>query len=255
MHAAYVSAQTAPQDNAEALEWRASVYAWFPQFRSTVRATLPNSSTVTVETDPGSYLRNLEVAFMGSVEARRGRWSFIADGVYVDFSRGNSDITSVRTPGGDVHLPVAASAHADLNGFIGTFAAGYTVSKTPATTVDAVAGARYMRIKANVDAALTAPVPGLPPQFALERTRDFWDGVVGVRGRVNAGDAWFVPFHFDVGTGSSQVTWQAFAGIGYRFAWGDAVLGYRHLQYEFDRDRPISDLQFSGPLAGVALRF
>jgi hypothetical protein len=69
------------------------------------------------------------------------------------------------------------------------------------------------------------------------------------------GRDWFVPYHVDAGAGDARFTWQAFAGVGYHFAWGDAMIGYRHLAYEFKSAQPVSDLAFSGPLAGVALRF
>ena len=34
---------------------------------------------------------------------------------------------------------------------------------------------------------------------------------------------WFMPYHGYIGAGSSNTTWQALLGVGYRFAWGDAV--------------------------------
>ena len=52
-----------------------------------------------------------------------------------------------------------------------------------------------------------------------------WDGIVGVKGRYAFGDdrKWFVPFYLDVGTGQTKLTWQAAAGVGYAFHWGDVV--------------------------------
>jgi hypothetical protein len=39
-----------------------------------------------------------------------------------------------------------------------------------------------------------------------------------------------VAYYTDIGAGQSDFTWQAFAGVGYRFAWGDALTGCRHLK-------------------------
>jgi hypothetical protein len=39
------------------------------------------------------------------------------------------------------------------------------------------------------------------------------------------------------------------------FAWGDAILGYRHLGYDFRDDRPVSSLTFSGPIVGIGFNF
>ncbi len=33
---------------------------------------------------------------------------------------------------------------------------------------------------------------------------------------MNLNQNWYLPFHFDVGTGDTNLTWQAFAGVGYK---------------------------------------
>ena len=53
----------------------------------------------------------------------------------------------------------------------------------------------------------------------------------------------------------SRFTWQAFAGVGYRYSWGDVILGYRHLAYDFHSEKPISDLKLSGPILSVGFTF
>jgi len=76
-----------------------------------------------------------------------------------------------------------------------------------------------------------------------------------VRGAAELENKWFVPYHVDVGAGNSRFTWQAFAGVGYHFEWGDAMIGYRHLAYDFKGDQPVSTMAFSGPIVGVGFRF
>jgi hypothetical protein len=41
--------------------------------------------------------------------------------------------------------------------------------------------------------------------------------------------AWFVPYYLDVGAGDSYLTWQALAGIGYKFKWGETAAFWRYL--------------------------
>jgi hypothetical protein len=72
---------------------------------------------------------------------------------------------------------------------------------------------------------------------------------------VDLGGNWDLRYYADVGAGSSRLTWQAAGGVGYRFGWGDAVLGYRHLAYEMHNDRPIADMAFSGPQIAVGFSF
>jgi hypothetical protein len=34
-----------------------------------------------------------------------------------------------------------------------------------------------------------------------------WDGIVGIRGKVTLNEKWYLPYHLDVGTGNSEVTY------------------------------------------------
>jgi hypothetical protein len=236
---------------ADRWQWRATLYGWFPSLDSTSNFALPNGDAIRVETNPDNYLRNLQFAFMGTLEARKGPWSILGDAVYVDFGKSNPNVTSI----GPKPLPVPANAHADLKGLVGALVAGYTVAQSPAGRADVIGGVRYLHLKASADAEFTPPVPGLPPAVGVERSKDIWDGIVGVRGAAELENKWFVPYHFDVGTGDSRFTWQAFAGLGYHFSWGDAMVGYRHLAYDFKSDQPVSTMAFSGPIVGVGFRF
>ena len=254
--ASATAAETAAvEPRADSWQWRAAFYGWFPSLDATSNFAVPGGDSIRVEKNPGSYLRNLEFAFMGTLEARNGPWSVIGDAVYVDFGKGNSNLTTVHTPAGALDLPVPASAHTDLKAFVGALAAGYTVSQSPSGRVDVIGGARFLRLKASVDWEFETPVPGLPPQGSAARTKEIWDGIVGVRGAAELDRKWFVPYHVDAGSGRSRFTWQAFGGVGYHFEWGDVMAGYRYLAYDFRSEQPVSKMSFGGPIVGVAFRF
>jgi hypothetical protein len=67
--------------------------------------------------------------------------------------------------------------------------------------------------------------------------------------------AWSVPFYLDVGTGSSELTWQAMTGLSYSYAWGDLMMVYRHLSYDEDASGFMQDFGLSGPTLGARFRF
>ncbi len=249
-----VSAQTgaAPSDG---WAWRASLNAWLPSVHSSTQFDLPSGGNISGTTDPGGYLSKLKFAFMGTLEARRGQWSFLADGVYVDFGNLRSNVRSISGPGGIVTVPIDAGTTSDLKGFIGTFEGGYAVLQSPGARADVVAGVRYARLKTKLDWQLSGPTGGLATSGGVESTKDFVDGVVGVRGNASLGGNWDVRYYLDGGAGSSRFTWQAFAGVGYRYSWGDVILGYRHLAYDFHSEKPISDLKLSGPILSVGFTF
>ena len=54
-------------------------------------------------------------------------------------------------------------------------------------------------------------------------------------------------YYADVGAGDSKLTWQAIAGVGYAFRWGEVLGVWRHLDYQAKSGRAIESVSFSGP--------
>ena len=61
--------------------------------------------------------------------------------------------------------------------------------------------------------------------------------------------------HFEIGTGESKLTYQAMAGIGYGFGWGDVALSWRYVGYQFKSSGPLEELTFNGPQIAAAFRW
>ena len=68
-------------------------------------------------------------------------------------------------------------------------------------------------------------------------------------------EKWYIPYYADIGTGQSNLTWQLYAAIGYKFNWGNIRLGYRYLEYDQDDDKFVQDLKLYGPVLGIGFRF
>jgi hypothetical protein len=213
-------------------------YLWLPNVDGTLKYSAPPgvSGAPIVRVGPHDYLENLDLALMLAGEARHGRWSIVADMVYLDFAAQNSRVNG------------SVNTKSSLTGLQWTLAGGYSALRTPSLQLDVMGGVRYLGIEATTDlAAVSGSVS--------ERT-DLWDAIVGVRGRVRLGESpWFMPYHLDVGAGSSSLTWQGMLGIAYAFKWGDVVLTYRHLSYDQGGNRLYQDFSFSGPALGAAFRF
>jgi hypothetical protein len=243
------------QDAREPWTWRATIYAWLPSIHSSTQAFDVPSGSISTEVNPDSYLSHLKFVLMGTLEARRGPWSFVADALYLHMGDVKTRVKTITGPAGIIAIPLQASAETDTQGFIGTLAAGYSIAQSPDSPADVFAGVRHAHVKASLDWDFGAPAPPISQSGHAETSKTLTDVIVGVRGRAALGGSWFVPYHLDLGAGSSRFTWQALAGIGYRYPWGDVTLAYRHLAYDFESDRPISDLRFSGPQLGVSFRF
>jgi hypothetical protein len=249
------SAQTGGSASPDGWSWRFGINLWLPGVDATTRFETSDGGTIGSEVDPGDYLKNLKFVFMGTVEARRGPWSILGDVVQLRFSDDESKVRSITGPGGAIAIPVDSRSETELRGFVTTIQGGYAVMRAPDARVDVVAGMRYTRLKAELDWQLSGPAGGFATSGTVGESKDLWDGVVGVRGVSALGGNWDLRYYLDVGAGSSKLTWQAYGGIGYRFRWGDVVVGYRHLAYELDTDRPVSDMTFSGPQFTVGWTF
>ena len=239
-------------------------YLWLPNVDGTLKYGVPPGANGAPEVGvgPNDYLQNLSAVLMLAGEARKGKWSVIADLVYINFEREESNLQRVDFGGASVDTNLDRSTRSSLSGVQWMLAAGYNAATAPWGTLDVLGGFRYLGIEAQtdwqLDSAVTSPGGGqtFPASGSVSRRTDLWDAVIGVRGRVRLGEGqWFVPYHLDVGTGSSRLTWQSLLGIAYGFKWGDATLGYRHLFYDQSGDKLVHDFRFSGPALGASFRF
>ncbi len=226
-------------------DFEATVYLWYTDIGGTLNIPGGGVPGGPFRSEASSVLDNLEMVFMGTFEARKNKWSFLADGIYLDL--GNDKETTVTV--GRQDRQVNASIDMNITAWVLTGLVGYDVVQTDRGTLAVVGGARYTML----DVDTTLALQGL--QTENSESDDLVDGVVGVRGAVNLNERWYFPYYADIGAGSSDLTWQALAGIGYRFSWGDAKLVYRYLKYELDDKDLLQDLDVSGPVFGLSFRF
>lgn len=257
-------AQSPPPPPSDRWTFTLTPYLWLPSVEGTLQyRQQPGSPSVSLEET--SWLDALDGLFMLSGEARRGRWSFFGDYIYMKFATDKSRVAAVDFNAGGPLNPVSTTLNAgtqsELKGHMLTLAAGYTVAGNGGSHHDAIGGLRYLDIAATTSWQLSAAVigPGVGQTFAASgttsRSMDLWDAIVGARGRVRLAERWFLPYYADVGAGSSKLTWQALGGVSYAFRWLDVTLAYRHLVYDQKDDRLLQDFKFSGPLLGATFRF
>jgi hypothetical protein len=99
------------------------------------------------------------------------------------------------------------------------------------------------------------PTPGR--SGSSSNSRSYWDGIVGVKGRVmfGADRRWFMPYYVDIGAGDSDLTWQAMTGLGYSWGWGDIVASWRYVDYDLGSNKPLTDLTLNGPALSFVFRW
>ncbi len=194
---------------------------------------------------------NLNFGIMGGLEARNSEWFIAADVVYLDISAGTSSSTPLPIPPG-TDFTVDAVADLDLTGWVLNFIAGRTLVNSEHFNLGGFVGARYLDLDSTLNVAVTIVGP-IMRSATIPAGGSVWDGVIGVRGSVDINENWFLPYHADVGAGQSDLTWQAMAGVGYRFSWGEVIVAYRHIEWDLMSDSRLDMISFSGP--GLAAKF
>jgi hypothetical protein len=246
-------------DSGDSWEFGLSIYGWFPDLSGRTSFTPPQGDgEFTVEI--GDILDNLKFTFQGSFDARKGNWGLFTDVIYMDLDKSKSNIKDGVIGPRDLPYEITGSASFDMKSLIWTTAAYYRMFEERSSSFDLLVGVRYadveQSLKWQIEGDIEAsPFPG--PEGEAKLDGDSLDAIIGIRGRFFLGqsDKWFFPYYADIGTGDSNFTWQAAAGIGYAFNWGEIAGVWRYLDYDQPEGKPLADLNFSGPAVGAVLRW
>lgn len=191
-----------------------------------------------------NLLSNLDFAFMGTFEARKGRWGIMGDLIYMSLS---SDVTVALPPN-----PIAPTAKStgELDGTVLTAGGAYRVT-AGTTAVDAIGGLRYYALKPSVS------IPG-PAGRVLEPKANWTDPILGIRVRQPLSEHWALTAYADVGGFGigSDFSYQFYVGAEYSFSSSMAArIGYRQLRADYEQDDRRLDLTFGGIMLGLRISF
>jgi len=238
-----IPVHAASSDNSDRWKVTGALYLWYASMGG-------NTTTGSgVNVDASDLIDNLDFAFMGLIDVRKQKWSFMADVIYLSVEAGEQGSVTLPTA---PTVPIPVNANVDIEGWVVTLTGGHALIQPAKNRLDLRFGARYLQLKSKLDLALNPPSG---PTISLSDSSDIWDAVIGIDGRFGLTDKWYLPYYLDVGTGNSKMTWQAFGGVAYAFRKVDVVVAYRHLEWDFDDDPLLDDVNFNGPFAGIAFRF
>lgn len=224
-------------------EWSLSIspYVWGAGLEGSV-ASFPGAPAADVDVSFSDILDNLDMAGMAIVQLRYRRVAAYMDLVYTSISADQE--TPLRILFDDVEL--------ENEVFIGTFGGAYRAIETDHATLDLLAGVRVW----SVDTVLELEGGVLPDQ-EFEHSENWIDPIIGLHGHYQFESGIFVTSLSQVGGFgvSSDLTWDSFAGVGYRFNdTVSAIAGYRHLEVDYEHDGFVFDVEMSGPVVGMTIR-
>ena len=205
---------------------------------------------VTTDVDIGfdDIVDNFDLGFMGYIEHRRDKWSYVGDVAYLKLS-------AYKSKASDGPLQVELDAEYEqtvLEGFV-----GYRILEreldSAALGLDLLVGARY--IEFQTDLSSEAALLGLSASKDLSPDEDCTDTVFALRLQYGGRKGWGSMFWVDVGDGSDSSSEQFVALANYR---GDGhwryFAGYRYLNLEYETSKFEIDLDYSGPMFGASYR-
>lgn len=254
------TAATAATNDDERWHFHVVPYLWLPALDASADVTVSNPRdangtelgpiSLSASATPDDYLSDLNMAVMFMGEARKGPWSVYTDLLYTSFGNKGTKVRSVTGPAGFVSTDINRKARTDLSATVWTLAGGYRAIERSTFELDLMAGFRYLTMDSDLEITLQGTDGRFFRQQKVSMDQDVWDGIIGLRGRILfPGTDWFMPYYADIGTGDSNLTWQAMLGAGYRFDWGEVTLAYRALGYDFDKND--ADQTLYGPGLGI----
>jgi hypothetical protein len=224
-------------------EWQFAIapYVWLAGMDGSLDIGGHEAGEGSVDFD--NIVDSLDFAFMGHFDMRNEHWVISSDLVFIDLG-GSRDYTE----GDDTLGTVSTGFDATLFELVG----GYRVS--PAVTL--LAGARL------VDLGVSVGWDGTLEDRRIDANESFVDPLVGVHVLAPLSEKWWFGLRGDVGGFGvgSQLTWQAYADIGFRVSrLVSFIAGYHALDmdYESGTDAVAVDLDVlvSGPQIAVAFTF
>jgi hypothetical protein len=230
-------------------EWRFEVtpYLWGTGIRGTVN--LNNGLAKSAEMSSSNVLSDLKSGGMIAAEAHKGNWGIMGD--LISATLQNSGSIPVMTPQG----AATVADKVTLQQTILTGAFTYTLANTKDAYVDALLGVRAI----DITATLSGNLVGTPDKETISKKTSTVDPIIGAKGRYRIADSsWYIPFYGDIGSGggTTNLTWQAMAGIGKTFnKVVDASLTYRALYYDMKDGGVLQKTTMLGPQVAITFKF
>jgi hypothetical protein len=229
--------------------WRFEItpYVWGSGIKGTLG--LDNGLAKSTQLSTSQVLGNLKSGGMIAAEAHNGNWGVMGDLVSATLQK--SGAASVTTAYG----PANIADKVTLQQTVLTGAATYTIANNKDAYVDALLGVRAIYATATVNLSVT----GTPDKASVSKTTSTVDPIIGAKGRYRIADStWYVPFYGDIGSGggTTNLTWQAMAGVGKTFnSLIDASLTYRALYYDMKDGGVMQKTTMLGPQIAVTFKF
>jgi len=222
--------------------WEVAVVPYLWASGMTVDVSTPQGEDIKVEESFTDILGILKFAFMGAVDARKGRFVTLHDLIYLS--------TESKTSGSIG--PGLVEAEVDMKTLSMTHLAGYRVVDKGPLFFDVMAGARITHLKAELE--LSGPLLSIERESSETKVSP----VIASRFRLPLGEKWGFGLYGDLGGFgiTADISWQLMGTVQYDLNdhWR-MLAGWRHFEAHQDESGFDLDLAIDGPFLTAAYRF
>ena len=228
---------------AKAQDWEFQVhlYGWLSGLSGSL-GLLPGYPAQPVDMSFSDIFDTLDYAGFAIATARNGPWLLYFDGEAVK----TTDKTSVNASGIDSFTTTSYSEFLTLGG-------GHVIAEGERYRVDAWAGVRLWWMDYEFDIATSGG-----RVVSASRSASWADPMIGLDGSYRLGEKWAAVGGVDFGGFGvgARTEWDVYGALQYRLSERvDLDFGYRYLSVDYRDDGFVYDMDQSGPLLGVNLRF
>lgn len=222
-------------------EWHFSVapYVWAQNIRGNLGH--PAVGTHSIKSKFSDIIKDVDLAFMAMGEARKGPYSVLFDVMYIH-SKIKKDLPA------SIPADQFRAKGKVATGFLG---AGYTVYRSDALRLDAVAGLRGWH--ADVHLGLHGGYLG---GASADVSKTWLDAKAGLRGRYKINDQFSITTWGLAGGGQAKSDWDVAALLNWSINQDlTFTAGYRAMGVNYRKNGFIYDIKQKGPMIGLSFRF
>lgn len=219
-------------------EYSIAPYAWLSGMKGTAGV---KGVEIDVDAPLDEILDVLDFAGYLAFNAQKGNWGYYADTQYIKLSGSQSG------PQG----PLIDKVKMGLEQFGLEAGVKYRVFHNDRTSIWLLAGASYTYFSTDLE------IKGNTNGY-IDGSTDWIDPTVGITLKHQFNDKWNAHVTGQAGGFgvSSDMTWQALAGVGYSIndCW-NVIAGYRYESIDYQDGGFTYDLEIAGPVLGAVYRF
>ena len=219
-------------------EFLVEPYGWLPD------VTVEDKTGEEFKLKLHDLLDGAEFAYEVTLGARKNKWTFFLDTIYMDLSWDDHGTANL------IGQPVRTDVRIDMQVWYVTLVASYAFFETNKTRLEALFGFQFL----YEDIGFTFDVG--PSGESIETDFNALDGLVGLRGATSLSEKWYLSYYGSIGTGESDLVWNALLGVNRKFRDVTAFAGWRHADFEMDKGSSsggelINGQYATGPVLGV----